>query len=220
MYFAFILIYVLIVTNIILYYHRNKFTGLNKNEKIKLLKCMKDVHKTFEKNGVWYIIAFGTLLGAVRHGHIIPWDDDIDLIVNFSQLKGIRTCLKELESIGYRITESKRLIRIYSDNKRFIDLFIVDVENGKITRCLLNNNVCKYPSLDIKWYHKDFWFPEKYINGKRKYRLNSLELWGPSDPHLLLEHWYGKDYMTVCRTPELINHTYITKSRVIPCPKV
>ena len=49
----------------------------------KIHACQLDLLKTFDKvcreKGLRYMAVHGTLLGAVRHGGFIPWDDDLDL---------------------------------------------------------------------------------------------------------------------------------------------
>lgn len=52
--------------------------GIDELKKIQK-EILDEVVKFCEENNIRYFLAYGTMLGAIRHKGYIPWDDDIDI---------------------------------------------------------------------------------------------------------------------------------------------
>lgn len=48
-------------------------------QKMIQLNVLQDIAEFCEKQHITYFLAYGTLIGAIRHNGYIPWDDDIDI---------------------------------------------------------------------------------------------------------------------------------------------
>lgn len=56
-----------------------KATGVMRQIQLLSLELLKLFDKICQKYDIEYWLDYGTLLGAVRHGGFVPWDDDIDV---------------------------------------------------------------------------------------------------------------------------------------------
>ncbi len=57
-----------------------KKIGIRELKQIQI-QILDDVVDFCDKEHLTYFLAYGTLIGAVRHNGYIPWDDDIDLVM-------------------------------------------------------------------------------------------------------------------------------------------
>ncbi len=65
----------------------------------KQLSILDEIDKICKKHDIEYWLDGGTLLGAVRHGGFIPWDDDIDIAMTDKDLhRFMEIAPKELPS--------------------------------------------------------------------------------------------------------------------------
>lgn len=64
----------------------------------KEYQILKELKRVCEKNRIEYSLAFGTMIGAIRHEGFIPWDDDIDVTMNYPDyMKFQEACKRDLE---------------------------------------------------------------------------------------------------------------------------
>ena len=111
-----------------------------------LKKALFDIASVCKDNGIDWLLSGGSMLGAVRHGGFIPWDDDIDIFMtrkNFESFRKIfqgtlsdHYVLKVPGDSGYLMHYPQIHVKgtttqsIQSDGKTqeglFIDVFILE----------------------------------------------------------------------------------------------
>lgn len=142
---------------------------LSKDELKKIqmiqLEMLVEVDRICKKCGIKYNIIAGTLLGAVRHGGYIPWDDDADVAFLRPEYEKFReACKTELDTTrfyfqdhrntdgyrwGYGKIRRKNTIFLRENQEMmpyeqgiFIDIFPLDTVPGFYPLRAINNFHC------------------------------------------------------------------------------
>lgn len=62
---------------------------------LKELEMLEDFAKFCDDNGIVYYLMYGTLIGAARHQGFIPWDDDIDVVMDVKNYRKFLKCARK-----------------------------------------------------------------------------------------------------------------------------
>ena len=75
------------------------------------LEMLIEVDRICKKCNIKYNIIAGTLLGAIRHGGYIPWDDDADVALLRSEYEKFRiVCKTELDKTRFIFQDHRNTI--------------------------------------------------------------------------------------------------------------
>jgi phosphorylcholine metabolism protein LicD len=173
----------LIIVITYIYISNKEIEYIDNSKTNELYNLLQNIICILNVSKVDYIIIGGTLLGSIRHGGLIPWDDDADLAILDKSPKEIFDILQPLSKYNVYIYESKmgNLVKVKMPNSNIvIDIFPMEKNN---------NNIYKF-KLPYDIIYKNEYFPEEEIYPIKKYKFGPLLLRGPNNAINYLNRTY------------------------------
>lgn len=115
-----------------------------KEREFQILRHFSLICKT---NDIRYCLSNGTLLGAVKYGGFIPWDDDVDVFVHRDDYKRLMECYQDTGE--YKLFSLERCEEYCFPFAKLCDMTTVKYEDGYINKVKLGLCIDIFP-LD-KW---------------------------------------------------------------------
>ena len=114
-------------------------TPIHIENQIKLKKYFDESLEVFEQNNIKYLMAYGNLLGLIRHGSVfIPWDDDFDIMMPPDSLNKLLGMFRSSEKYYLRNNVDflyflflKKEYSGLDEDVKITDIFTSDFYNGE-----------------------------------------------------------------------------------------
>ena len=158
-----------------------KFNGTLRDIQLLYVELLRFVDNVCKKHEINYWLDGGTLLGAVRHGGFIPWDDDVDLTMLRKDYNKLLEVLPlEISKHDY-FKENCGLTLLIEGQKNYFSDFksVYDVDNKE---GYLNDDNFSFlqiawlkPYVKIDFFPKDFLETEKISFFKKNYVSNKYK---------------------------------------------
>ena len=107
---------------------------------------LKNIADFCEKNNLRYFLAYGTLIGAVRHSGFIPWDDDIDIWMP-------REYYNRFKEIYYDENNVYKVVKPQDKISRHSFVKVIDTRTAKIEKSIDYKN--GYLGIDVDVFPLD-----------------------------------------------------------------
>lgn len=156
------------------------------------LDLLNEFMRVCNKHNLVFYADAGTMLGAVRHGGMIPWDDDIDVIMMRDQYDkfceiapsefkypyffqteetdpgSLRGHAQLRNSATTGILESERKYKFKFNQGIFLDIFPIETVPADATKRKLQAETLY--SLRLKYLKYSYWTKERYVKPDNRWK--------------------------------------------------
>lgn len=98
-----------------------------------ILGIVKDIDELCRRNGIDYYLLGGSAIGAIRHKGFIPWDDDLDILLdsrNYERL--VHACREQLDPKKYFVQEGLKDWPLHYTKLKLRGTRLTECENNSV----------------------------------------------------------------------------------------